>query len=60
MAPVEVRAFGLLAVCVILLAVVLIVQWMPARATVVAKPLMLLILAVVIVLGIMVAVMRSQ
>jgi hypothetical protein len=33
---------------------------MPVRATVVAKPLMLLILAVVIVLGIMVAVMTSQ
>jgi hypothetical protein len=60
MVPVEVRAFGLLAVCVILLAAVLIVQWMPARATVVAKPLMLLFLVVVIVLGIMVAVMTSQ
>jgi hypothetical protein len=60
MVPVEVRAFGLLAVCVILLAAVLIVQWMPARATVVAKPLMLLILVVVIMLGIMVAVMTSQ
>jgi prolipoprotein diacylglyceryltransferase len=58
--PVEVRAFGLLTVCVILLAAVLIVQWIPARATVVAKPLMLLILVVVIVLGIMVAVMTSQ
>lgn len=49
MVPAEVRAFGLLAVCVILLAAVLIVQWMPARATVDAKPLMLVILVVVIV-----------
>jgi prolipoprotein diacylglyceryltransferase len=60
MVPVEVRAFGLLTVCVILLAAVLIVQWIPARATVVAKPLMLLILALVIALGILVAVTTSQ
>ena len=60
MVPVEVRAFGLLAACVILLAAVLIVQWIPARATVIAKPLMLLILVVVIALGIVVAVTTSQ
>jgi hypothetical protein len=59
MVPVEVRAFGLLALCVILLAAVLILQWMPARAGTVAKPLALLLLVVVIVLGIMVFVMTS-
>jgi hypothetical protein len=32
MVPIEVRAFGMLAVCVILLAALLIVQWVPARA----------------------------
>jgi hypothetical protein len=58
--PVEVRAFGLLAACVILLAAVLIVQWMPARAGIVAKPLMLLLLAVVIVLAILVFVTTWQ
>lgn len=60
MVPVEVRAFGLLAACVILLAAVLIVQWMPARAGIVAKPLMLLLLAVVIVLAILVFVTTWQ
>jgi len=60
MVPVEVRAFGLLALCVILLAAVLVLQWMPARAATVAKPLALLLLVVVIVLGIMVLVMTSQ
>jgi hypothetical protein len=60
MVPVEVRAFGLLALCVSLLAAALIVQWIPARATVIAKPLMLLILVVVIALGIVVAVTTSQ
>lgn len=60
MVPIEVRAFGLLAVCVILLAALLIVQWMPARAGVVAKPVMLLVLIVVVVLGILVLVMTTQ
>jgi hypothetical protein len=60
MVPIEVRAFGLLAVCVILLAALLIVQWMPARAGVVAKPVMLLGLIVVVVLGIIVLVMTAQ
>ena len=60
MVHLEVRAFGLLALCVILLAAALIVQWIPARATVIAKPLMLLILVVVIALGIVVAVTTSQ
>lgn len=60
MVPIEVRAFGLLAVCVILLAALLIVQWMPARAGVVAKPVMLLVLIVVVVLGILVLVMTAQ
>ena len=60
MVPVEVRAFGLLAACVILLAALLIVQWMPARAGIVAKPVMLLVLIVVVVLGILVLVMTAQ
>ena len=60
MVPIEVRAFGLLAVCVILLAALLVVQWMPARAGVVAKPMMLLVLIVVMVLGILVLVMTAQ
>jgi len=60
MVPIEVRAFGLLAACVILLAALLIVQWMPARAGIVAKPVMLLVLIVVVVLGILVLVMTAQ
>ena len=60
MVPIEVRAFGLLAVCVILLAALLIVQWMPARAGIVAKPVTLLVLIVVVVLGILVLVMSAQ
>ena len=60
MVPVEVRAFGLLAVCVILLAAVLIVQWISPEPGPLAKPLMLLVLVVVIVLGIMVFVMTAQ
>jgi hypothetical protein len=50
----------MLAACVILLSAVLIVQWVPARAAVVAKPLMVLVLLVVIALGIMVFVMTAQ
>jgi hypothetical protein len=60
MVPVEVRAFGLLAVCVILLAAVLIAQWMPAREGIVAKPLTLLALVVVIALAIVVFVTTWQ
>ena len=56
MVPVEIRAFSLLAVCVIALAAVLIAQWLPARDGVVAKPLVLLALVVVVVLGIIVLV----
>lgn len=60
MVPIEVRAFGLLAVCVMLLAALLLVQWLPARSGVVAKPVMLLVLIVVVVLGILVLVMTAQ
>jgi hypothetical protein len=60
MVPVETRAFGLLAVCVILLATVLLVQRIPARAASVARPVMLLIPVVVIVLGILVLIMTAQ
>lgn len=52
MVPVEVTAFGLLAVCVILLAVVLAVQLMPQPATFPARVLMGLALVVVVVLAI--------
>jgi prolipoprotein diacylglyceryltransferase len=52
MVPVEVTAFGLLAVCVILLAVVLAVQLMPRPATFPTRALMGLALVVVVVLAI--------
>jgi hypothetical protein len=60
MVPVEVRAFGLLAVCVILLAAVLIGQWIPTRAGIAAKPLTLLALVVVIALALVVFVTTWQ
>jgi len=52
MVPVEVTAFGLLAVCVIALAAVLAFQLVPPPATPPARLLMLVVLAVVVVLAI--------
>lgn len=49
--PIEVRAFNLLAVCVMLLAAVLIVQLVPRRATSADRPLLLFVLALVLVLA---------
>jgi hypothetical protein len=51
MVPVEVTAFGLLAVCVILLAVVLAVQLLP-RPPASARALMFLGLVVVVIVAI--------
>jgi glucose dehydrogenase len=53
MVPVEATALGLLAVCVILLAVVLAVQLIPRSATVpAARAVMLLALVVVVIVAI--------
>lgn len=60
MVPVEVRAFTLLAVCVLLLAAVLILQLLPRRETMSGRPLMLVILVVVAVLSIVVLVQTRQ
>ncbi len=60
MVPIEVRAFKLLAVCVMLLAAVLIVQLVPRRATIVDRPLLLLVLALVVGLAIGVLVMATR
>jgi ABC-type transport system involved in multi-copper enzyme maturation permease subunit len=60
MVPVEVRAFTLLAVCVLLLAAVLILHLLPRGETTFGRPLMLVILAVVAVLSIVVIVQTSQ
>ena len=56
MVPVEVTAFGLLAVCLILLAAVLAYQLVPRPAPLPARLLMLVVLAVVVVLAIVVLV----
>jgi hypothetical protein len=51
--PIEITAFGLLAVCVILLAVVLAVQFLLPRPTPALAPrLMLLVLVVVVIVAI--------
>lgn len=60
MVPVEVRAFTLLAVCVLLLAAVLILQLLPRRDTTFGRPLIWVILAVVAVLSIIVIVQTRQ
>jgi ABC-type transport system involved in multi-copper enzyme maturation permease subunit len=60
MVPVEVRAFTLLAVCVLLLAAVLILQLLPRPETTLGRPLTLIILAVVAVLSIVVIVQTRQ
>ena len=56
MVPVEVRAFALLAVCVLLLAAVMLCQLLPSRAAALGRPLMLIMLAVAAVLAIVVLV----
>jgi hypothetical protein len=56
MVPIEVRAFRLLAICVILLAVVLVFQLFPRRAAVLGQSVALLVLVLVIVLAIIVLV----
>ena len=60
MVPVEVRAFTLLAVCVLLMAAVLFLQMLPRRETTPSRPLLLVILAVVAVLSIVVIVQTRQ
>jgi hypothetical protein len=53
MVPIEITAFGLLAVCVILLAVVLAVQLLfPRPTSATARGLMLVVLIVVVVVAI--------
>jgi hypothetical protein len=60
MVPVEVRAFTLLAVCMLLLAAVLLLQLLPRPETMLGRPLMLITLAVVAVLSIVVIVQTRQ
>jgi hypothetical protein len=60
MVPVEVRAFTLLAVCMLLLAAVLLLQLLPRPETMLSRPLMLITLAVVAVLSIVVIVQTRQ
>ena len=60
MVPVEVTAFTLLAVCVLLLAAVLAVQLLRQGESTPGRPAMLLILAVVAVLSIVVIVQTRQ
>jgi hypothetical protein len=52
MVPVEATGFGLLAVCVILLAVVLAVQLLPRPASPPVRGLMLLVLAVLVIVAV--------
>ena len=56
MVPIEVRAFRLLAICVILLAVVLVVQLFPRQAAVLERSVVLLVHALVVILAIVVLV----
>ena len=60
MVPVEVRAFTLLAVCVLLLAAVLFLQLLPRRETMPGRPLTLVILVVVAILSIVVILQTRQ
>jgi len=56
MVPIELRAFRLLAVCVIVLAVVLALQLLPRRSAAFDRTVVLLLLALVVVLGVIVMV----
>jgi hypothetical protein len=56
MVPIEVRAFRLLAICVILLAAVLAFQLFPRRAAFLERSVVLLVLALVVILAIVVLV----
>jgi len=56
MVPIEVRAFRLLAICVIVLAAVLVFQLFPRRPGALERSVVLLLLALVIILGVIVLV----
>ena len=56
MVPIEVRAFRLLAICVIVLAAVLVAQLFPRRAAALERSVVLVLLALVIILGVIVLV----
>ena len=56
MVPIEVRAFRLLAIRVIVLAAVLVFQLFPRRAGALERSVVLLLLALVIILGVIVLV----
>jgi hypothetical protein len=60
MVPVEVRAFTLLAVCVLLLAAVLFLQLLPRGEATRGRPLTLVILVVVAILSIVVILQTRQ
>jgi hypothetical protein len=60
MVPVEVTAFTLLAVCVLLLAAVLAFHLLPRQDTAISRPLLLIILVVVAVLSIVVILQTRQ
>lgn len=54
MVPFEIRAFRLLAICVILLAVVLVFVLFPRRTAILERSVGLLVLALVVILAIIV------
>jgi hypothetical protein len=56
MVPIEVRAFRLLAISVIVLAAVLVFQLFPRRAAPLERSIVLLLLVLVIILGVIVLV----
>jgi hypothetical protein len=60
MVPVEVTAFTLLAICVLLLAAVLFLQLLPRGETTPGRPLTLVILVVVAILSIVVILQTRQ
>ena len=60
MVPVEVRAFTLLALCVLLLAAVLAFHLIPRQDTAIPRPLLLIILVVVAVLSVVAIVQTRQ
>ncbi len=59
MVPIEVRAFRLLAICLVLLVVALLVQLFPRRAPGADRLVSLVILAVVLIMAVMVLMLTT-
>jgi hypothetical protein len=59
MVPIELRAFRLLAVCVIVLAAVILVRLFPPRVAALERSVVFLLLVLVIILGVIVLVTLS-